>query len=621
MQKFFVPKVEGDYSDILVARGVAEIINLILKKQGIETPQITITNQEVFYVIESSEDLKKDYFTDLKFKSLYPLIFYDKMDQKPEYTGDVIDFTEEEEYEDWSSAKRKSTLIRQTTGVPLSNKIMDDIYAINNYFGDILLTILEFYSELQRDYNLLAEKLDRLFEEIQINNFKRIIKDELAKQELTKVEEALDELFAGFDNYHWSKRNKVKKFIQNNLAESETTEQIIDNIKDLYNQAKIDFTNSHNALSCLLPIRVKGLNIDDLSASTIISPKNTTENWVKLFLILIGFYESFILKSLNSGNRLYSVIDPQQVILDDFDDLYSEIEPNYYPAEILEKQNILYLSDFISKLLDKLEEFKAGRRRRKRKRLNNYIRGLKNVYLVDMGQNHVIKNIYDLNIPNWVILDEEKDKTEFKEVFQEFIDLIKPIDDKNEDIKIFQELYNFLTTERVDYLLNYYYQHAILAMQRLGNDEPAKIYTKRSVKFIMCKLENINDASYSSILENEGFKSFAKAIRNSTLVPVYLNQKKKIKFGLLQDLRRAALNKDTLLTKLSEFMADYNNENGLESFHHNKQSRSNLTTTDFEQVVELIDKHDSKIIGNMLLAYGFGKDDKVEEIKEDDTNE
>ena len=44
--------------------------------------------------------------------------------------------------------------------------------------------------------------------------------------------------------------------------------------------------------------------------------------------------------------------------------------------------------------------------------------------------------------------------------------------------------------------------------------------------------------------------------------------------------------------------------------------RANLTTNDFEELVELIDKYDDpKIIGNMLLAYGFGKDDKVEEVK------
>jgi hypothetical protein len=81
-------------------------------------------------------------------------------------------------------------------------------------------------------------------------------------------------------------------------------------------------------------------------------------------------------------------------------------------------------------------------------------------------------------------------------------------------------------------------------------------------------------------------------------------------------LKRASLNKDTLVTELSEFMATYNNENGLENFHNRNPMRSNLTTGDFEDMVDLIDNYDSKIVGNMLLAYGFGKDETVEEAKE-----
>ena len=131
----------------------------------------------------------------------------------------------------------------------------------------------------------------------------------------------------------------------------------------------------------------------------------------------------------------------------------------------------------------------------------------------------------------------------------------------------------------------------------------------------MKKLDESNGGGYSEILKIDGFQNFAKAIRFSTLIPIYLDKKKKIKFGLLQDIRRAALNKDTLITQLSEFMANYNNENGLDNFHNKKPMRSNLTTKDFEEVVELIDKYNSKIIGNMLLAYGFGKDEKVEEVK------
>lgn len=621
MQKFFIEKVEGDYSDVLLARGVAELIKEVFNQNNFEGVDIWINNKGAFFTIESEKEIKEKYFNELTFKSLYPLIYYDKMDKMPNYTGNIIDFNQEEEYKDWSVDKRKSSLIRQSTGIPLSNKIMNDLYGIKEYFSELVYLILEHYSNPTDKFTDLVGKIDDLFINIQLNNFKSIVKNNLTDNELSRIESDLDKLFNEFENFHWSKRNKVKDLIKDKLNESTNNLEETKTIKKLYNEAKIDFTTAHNALSSLLPKRVKGLNNDDISASSSISPKNTSENWLRLYLVLIGFYKSLILQGMQSGNRLYSVISPNQVAIRRFDNIYSNVVNSFHPGNTLEKQNILFLSDFIINLLDKLEDFnQSGRRKRRRIILKSYIEGIKNVYLVDMGQNHIIKNIYDLNVPNWIILDEEKDKVGFKRVFQEFKELITPIDDKNEDVKLFQELYNFLTTEEVDSLLSYYYQHALLAMQRLGNNESSKMYTKRSVKFIMEKLDNASGGGYSKILENEGFQNFAKAIRNSTLIPIYLGKKKKIKFGLLQDIRRAALNKDTLITKLSTFMADYNNENGLDNFHNQNPMRSNLTTQDYEDIVALIDQHDSKIIGNMLLAYGFGKDEKVEEVKGDEDN-
>lgn len=620
MQKFYIEKSEGDYSDVLIARGVAELVKEVFKQNNFEGVDIWINNSGAFFVVESGKEIKKEYFNQINFKTLYPLIYYDKMDGKPEYTGDIVDFTQEKKYKDWSADERKSLLIRQATGIPLSNKIMNDIYNIKENFSDLVYLILNYYSNPTEKFCDLEKKIEDLFINIQLENFKNIIKSNLTDKELSQVKSDVDDLFNSFENFHWSKRNKVKDLIKNKLNESEKNLEESKIIKKLYNQAKMDFTKTHNALSSLLPKRVKGLNDGDISSATSISPKNTSESWLRLYLILIGFYKSLVLQGMQSGNRLYSVIYPNQVSVERFDNIYNILVDKFYAGNTLEKQNILFLSDFIINLLDKLEDFSQIVRRRRRTVLKNYIEGVKSVYLVDMGQNHIIKNIYDLNVPNWIILDEEKDKVGFKRVFQEFKELIGPIDDKNEDIKLFQELYNFLTTEEVNYLLSYYYQHALLAMQRLGNNKSAKMYTKRSVKFIMEKLDNAGVGGYSRILENEGFLNFAKAIRYSTLIPIYLNKKKKIKFGLLQDIRRAALNKDTLITKLSTFMADYNNENGLDNFHNQNPMRSNLTTKDFEDIVALIDQHDSKIIGNMLLAYGFGKDEKVEEVKGDEDN-
>ena len=134
MQKFYIEKVEGDYSDVLIARGIAELVKEVFNQNNLEEVDIWINNRGAFFVVESDKELKKEYFNQINFKTLYPLIYYDKMDEKPEYTGNIIDFTQEKKYKEWSPNERKSSLIRQATGIPLSNKIMDDIYKIKESF-------------------------------------------------------------------------------------------------------------------------------------------------------------------------------------------------------------------------------------------------------------------------------------------------------------------------------------------------------------------------------------------------------------------------------------------------------------------------------------------------------
>ena len=131
MDRFFIPKLEGDYSDILLARGIAELVEVVLVSSGKST-NISISDLGQFYIVESGDEITEQDLSTVSFKVLYPLIYYEKMDVKPGYVSgkNLVDYTEEKKYKDWSAKERKSSLIRQATGVPLSNKIMDDIYEI-----------------------------------------------------------------------------------------------------------------------------------------------------------------------------------------------------------------------------------------------------------------------------------------------------------------------------------------------------------------------------------------------------------------------------------------------------------------------------------------------------------
>src|SRR6056297_630495 len=184
MKQFFVKKREGDYSDILLGKGVAELVKKVFEQNDIEGADIWIKDKVSFYLVESEKDIKESHFSNLHFETLYPLIFYDKMDEKPSYTSDVVDFTMEKKYKDWTANKKKSSLIRQSTGIPLSNKIMNDLYEIKDYFSEIVQVILKNYNDFNSNYKELLEEIDTLFDKIQIEEFKEIVKSKLLEEEL-----------------------------------------------------------------------------------------------------------------------------------------------------------------------------------------------------------------------------------------------------------------------------------------------------------------------------------------------------------------------------------------------------------------------------------------------------
>lgn len=126
----------------------------------------------------------------------------------------------------------------------------------------------------------------------------------------------------------------------------------------------------------------------------------------------------------------------------------------------------------------------------------------------------------------------------------------------------------------------------------------------------------MSNTNYADILQNPGFQNVAKAIRLSTIVPQYLGRRDslyEVRYGLGQTFKKSAHYKEDFLTTLADFMHSYNEENALKQERHGKSFRANLTKTDVEAMVQLIDRHDPQLICNLLLAYGFARDPKETE--------
>ena len=142
----------------------------------------------------------------------------------------------------------------------------------------------------------------------------------------------------------------------------------------------------------------------------------------------------------------------------------------------------------------------------------------------------------------------------------------------------------------------------------------SRFYVKPFSETYLRRLFDMTNPTLAPILEDEGFRNVAYAIRMSTLVPLYLGRSTSrfdIRYGLGQELMRKAQYEDDFIQALSEFMQSYNDET-MRVYERTKGAarRKLITTQDIECVVKLVDGYSSKTVCNLLVAFGYARDPK-----------
>ncbi len=142
------------------------------------------------------------------------------------------------------------------------------------------------------------------------------------------------------------------------------------------------------------------------------------------------------------------------------------------------------------------------------------------------------------------------------------------------------------------------------------------------------------------ILQNEGFRAIATAIRRATVNAQYQAAREggypfEVRYGLGQQLLRAAAYPEEFIAALSEFLQSYNAENAriaeriakgsLANIPRNR--RASVQTEHIQAIVSLVDEYSSsELICKMLVAYGYARDphtpeDKTQAATSDETLE
>ena len=126
------------------------------------------------------------------------------------------------------------------------------------------------------------------------------------------------------------------------------------------------------------------------------------------------------------------------------------------------------------------------------------------------------------------------------------------------------------------------------------------------------------DKKLGAILEDEGFRAVATAIRKATVSAQAMNSMnrqdyREIRYDLLPELhRKRTLDKAAFVEALSSFISSYNSENARRR-EIKKQAPANVTTEQFASVIGLIDEHGASLVGVLLCAYGTCKEPRETE--------
>src|SRR5690606_24808970 len=180
----------------------------------------------------------------------------------------------------------------------------------------------------------------------------------------------------------------------------------------------------------------------------------------------------------------------------------------------------------------------------------------------DLGNATATMNIAFIALPGWIEVDSREEIQIYKGLLQELEQITRQFDESHSDAFILlQHLRDFVSGDNLKAFFRF--TNAFPAYY-MGMRERGKYALQFSTEFIERLIMN-TEKRLSKILESEGFRNIAYAIRQSTITAQYRksqgDRKYDIRYGLGQELSRKARYPQQFVTELSTFLHNYNAEN------------------------------------------------------------
>lgn len=562
-QHYYVPKHSGTVSDCLLAFGAADTIARIVHHFTPDA-QVVLMDNGGYYVVDAGVALQAEWVERIGFFEQIPFLSSGK-EQVPQELGWIARRNVDEE---WETFRRYSEQRRQLAGAGIVGDALDLALAdppkpdwtVATYLGDYRM-------QAQGIHNSLVAQWARGGDQTIALNLQTIL-------QLFATPDADWEAIA----QAWKKAAKSL-----GLPDSVTASQLF---------------NPHMG---------KGQNQGKANKLTMGNEKSF---WLVEYLKAVGLWMATApTKATNADLRKTYVLAPQRIDVKFHRRVFDTFRERLWNTGAVKQDilaSLLYAEVLLERCIeeDDLSVFDDGP-------ISNVVSGMSvATYQLLSANSYTTMNLSYLGLPDWMPQVQSMDDAQtYRAILHEHYERVRSVDDERSEGYTLLQLYrDFVSGNYLEPFFEFcvgYSSYLTSALDR------SQFYVKPFSETNMRRLLAMIDPKLSPILESEGFRNVADAIRRSTVIPLYRGKESPfgVRYGLGRDLMRKAQYKDDFIQVLADFMHDYNDETMRVHERTKGQARRKLVTThDIEDVVRLVDAYSAKTVCNLLVAFGYARD-------------
>jgi hypothetical protein len=230
---------------------------------------------------------------------------------------------------------------------------------------------------------------------------------------------------------------------------------------------------------------------------------------------------------------------------------------------------------------------------------------------------YTMVNLSFLSLPAWSgDLRTRDDVMALQAIIDEHLEVVRGIDEGHSDgFDLLRRYRDFVSSGNWEAFFDFAagYSHEILRRLNEGARYVPTFTTSRLRRLMMTNRKDL-----TPIVENSGFQNVAYAIRHATIVPQTRKANGQenlyeVRYGLGAELKRKGTVRDEFVAALTDFIQSYNQENVQKLESRGQQMRRDVRTTDIAEVVRLIDEYGSEVVANLLIAYGYAREPREEQ--------